>query len=39
VVVSGTLDAGNERAFAWMSKMILRQVAAMQDHNLLQRLS
>ncbi len=33
-VVSGTLDASNERAFAWMSQMIARQVAATEDHNL-----
>ncbi len=37
-VVAGTLDARNERAFAWMSQMVARQVAATQDHNLLARL-
>ena len=38
-VVSGTLDASNQRAFAWMSQMVARQVAATQDHDLLSRLS
>jgi aminoglycoside/choline kinase family phosphotransferase len=38
-VVSGTLDASNERAFAWMSQMVARQVAATYDHGLLSRLS
>ena len=33
-VVSGTLDASNERAFAWMSQMVARQVAATNDHGL-----
>jgi len=37
-VVSGTLDASNERAFAWMSQMVSRQVAATYDHDLLARL-
>lgn len=37
-VVSGTLDASNERAFAWMSQMVARQVAATYDHDLLARL-
>lgn len=31
VVVSGTLDAGNERGFAWMSKMVARNAAAIVD--------
>ena len=34
-VVAGTLDAGNERAFAWMSQMIARQVAVTEDLGLL----
>jgi aminoglycoside phosphotransferase (APT) family kinase protein len=38
-VVSGTLDASNQRAFAWMSQMVARQVAATEDHDLLSRLS
>ena len=37
-VVSGTLDASNERAFAWMSQMVARQVAATNDHGLAARL-
>lgn len=37
-VVSGTLDSSNERAFAWMSKMISRQVAATEDLELLKLL-
>jgi aminoglycoside/choline kinase family phosphotransferase len=37
-VVSGTLDASNQRAFAWMSQMIARQTAATKDHNLLEML-
>jgi hypothetical protein len=32
-VVSGTLDASNPRAFAWMSQMVSRQAAAAQDHD------
>lgn len=31
VVVSGTLDANNERGFAWMSKMVARNSAAIED--------
>ena len=34
-VVSGTLDATNERGYAWMSQMLARQVAATEDHNLI----
>ena len=34
-VVAGTLDASNERAFAWMSQMVSRQVAATLDLELL----
>lgn len=34
-VVSGTLDATNERGFAWMSQMIARQVATTEDLDLL----
>ncbi len=34
-VVAGTLDVGNERAFAWMSQMIARQVAVTEDLGLL----
>jgi len=30
-VVSGTLDSSNARAFAWMSQMVARQVAATED--------
>jgi hypothetical protein len=30
-VVAGTLDASNEIAFSWMSKMVERQVAASED--------
>ena len=37
-VVAGTLDAGNERAFAWMSQMIARQVAVTEDLGLLKLL-
>ena len=37
-VVSGTLDASNARAFAWMSQMVARQVAATDDHRLMERL-
>ncbi len=37
-VVSGTLDASNARAFAWMSQMVARQVAATSDHRLMERL-
>ena len=37
-VVAGTLDAGNERAFAWMSQMIARQVAVTEDLGLLELL-
>jgi aminoglycoside/choline kinase family phosphotransferase len=33
-VVAGTLDATNEKAFAWMSQMIARQVAASDDLDL-----
>jgi aminoglycoside/choline kinase family phosphotransferase len=32
-VVSGTLDASNPRAFAWMSQMVSRQAAATEDHD------
>lgn len=32
-VVAGTLDASNERAFQWMSKMVARQSAASLDLN------
>lgn len=31
VVVSGTLDVGNERGFAWMSKMVARNAAAIDE--------
>lgn len=31
VVVAGTLDSSNEKAYAWMSEMLTRQVAAMED--------
>jgi aminoglycoside/choline kinase family phosphotransferase len=31
VVVSGTLDVSNERGFAWMSKMVARNAAAIVD--------
>ena len=34
-VVAGTLDATNERGFAWMSRMIARQVATTEDLGLL----
>ncbi len=34
-VVAGTLDASNDRAFAWMSQMIKRQVATTLDLELL----
>ena len=37
-VVSGTLDATNERGFAWMSQMVARQVAATEDLDLLELL-
>ncbi len=37
-VVAGTLDASNERAFAWMSQMVARQVAATDDLGLLELL-
>ena len=37
-VVAGTLDASNERAFAWMSQMVARQVAATEDLELLDML-
>ena len=30
-VVAGTLDASNERAFAWMQQMVNRQLAASFD--------
>ncbi|MEM7019580.1 MAG: phosphotransferase [Pseudomonadota bacterium] len=33
-VVAGTLDVSNEASFAWMSKMVKRQVAATEDHEL-----
>jgi len=33
-VVSGTLDTINERGYAWMSRMIARQVAATEDLDL-----
>ncbi|MGI9328748.1 MAG: phosphotransferase [Pseudomonadales bacterium] len=35
IVVSGALDASNERAFAWMSQMLARQVATTDDLELL----
>ena len=38
-VVSGALDASDERAFAWMSKMVQRQVATTQDLDLLNLLA
>lgn len=31
IVVAGTLDASNDKAYAWMSEMLRRQVAAMRD--------
>ena len=31
VVVSGTLEVGSERAFAWMSKMVQRNASAIED--------
>ncbi len=31
IVVAGTLDSSNERAYAWMSEMLQRQIAAMED--------
>ncbi len=34
-VVSGTLDATNERGFAWMSRMLARQAEATEDHGLI----
>ena len=34
-VVSGTLDATNERGYAWMSQMIARQVAVTEDLDLI----
>ena len=34
-VVAGTLDATNERGYAWMSQMVARQVAVTEDLNLL----
>lgn len=37
-VVAGTLDASNERAYAWMSQMIKRQVATTLDLELLELL-
>lgn len=36
VVVSGTLDASNERGFAWMSKMVARNATAIEDLNCLE---
>ena len=38
IVVSGALDASNERAFAWMSQMVARQVAVTDDLELLKLL-
>jgi aminoglycoside/choline kinase family phosphotransferase len=38
VVVSGTLDASNERGFAWMSKMVARNATAIEDLNCLELL-
>ncbi len=38
IVVSGALDGSNERAFAWMSQMIARQVATSEDLGLLELL-
>lgn len=37
-VVAGTLDATNERGYAWMSQMIARQVATTEDLGLLDML-
>ena len=37
-LVAGTLDVSNDRAFAWMSQMVLRQSAATEDHQLARRL-
>jgi len=37
-VVSGALDTSHPDTFAWMSQMIARQVAATEDHRLLERL-
>ena len=39
VVVAGTLDSSNEKAYAWMSEMLKRQVAAMEDLQVLPLLS
>ncbi len=36
--VTGSLDSSNPRSKAWMSQLIARQVAATEDHQLLQRL-
>ena len=35
IVVAGTLDASNERAFAWISQMLARQLATTDDLDLL----
>ena len=35
VVIAGTLDPSNDRGFAWMSKMVERNVAALEDLNCL----
>ena len=37
-VVSGTLDATNERGFAWMAEMVARQSAATEDLDLIEML-
>ena len=37
-VVSGTLDATNERGFAWMARMVARQTAATEDLTLIEML-
>ena len=37
-VVSGTLDATNERGFAWMAQMVARQTAATEDLDLIEML-
>lgn len=31
IVVAGTLDSSNEKTYAWMSEMLKRQIAAMED--------
>ena len=39
IVVAGTLDSSHEKAYAWMSEMLKRQVAAMEDLDALALLS